>query len=280
MAMIRAMDESAARIPSEQDGARLDKALETLLPQAGLRQRRRMCDEGLVHVDGAPRRSSYRVSAGQLLEVLPPDTEEGRDEPPEVRVLKEDGGFAAVYKPEGVHSAAIAGRDNLSVESLLPRLFPEREAVLLNRLDNPTSGIVLVALDSGAVDRYRRCEESGMITKEYYARVHGRLMHSVTVKNRLDMAGRKKTRVLDEDDPDARRWTEVEPIEFGMESDTTLVRCVIRKGARHQIRAHLASLGHPILGDALYGSHADARLHLHHQRIAFDSFEAESPAPF
>ncbi len=274
------MDEPTVCIPSDFDGIRLDRALEMLLPDVGLRQRRRMCEEGQIYVNGVPRKPAFRVFEGQLLEIRLPELQGSMAESIGVHVLKKDCAYAAIYKPEGVHTAAIAGRENVSVESLLPQMFPDECVVLLNRLDNPTSGIVLAALAPGAEESYHKCEEAGRITKKYYARVHGRLMHSMIIKNKLDTAGRKKTKVLAENDSDARRWTEVEPIEFGMESCSTLVRCTIRKGARHQIRAHLASQGHPILGDSLYGSDTDERLHLHHHHVSFDGFEAVSPPPF
>lgn len=274
------MATSSASIPDEYEGSRLDKTLEFLQPEAGLRQRRRMCDEGQVLVDGVPRQSSFKVAGGQLLEVRRPEAVVTVAGSIGVHVLKEQDGLAAVFKPDGIHTAAIAGRENVSVESLLPELFPGRNALLLNRLDNPTSGIVLAALTSEAEDAYRRADESGAIIKEYYARVHGRLMRSQVVRNTLDTAERKKTRVLPAPNPDERRWTHVEPVECGMESETTLVRCLIKKGARHQIRAHLAALGHPILGDSLYGSTAEDRLHLHHHKISLEGFEAISAPPF
>lgn len=262
-------------VSPEYDGMRLDRTLEQVLPESGLRYRRRLCDEGSVFVDGIPRKAAFKVNAGQAVEVKGRPKVSAMASSLGVVVVKAENGFAAVYKPGGIHSSSIAGRENVNVESLLPDIFPGEDPVLLNRLDNPTSGLLLVALDEGAAARYHDAEEQGRITKQYFAKVHGKLSYSQTVRNAMDTDDRKKTRVLDEEAPEDLRWTEVRPAAYGMDIDYTLVQCVIKKGARHQIRAHLASIGHPIAGDTLYGVDAEGPLHLHHARIEFDGFEAE-----
>ncbi|WP_238528391.1 pseudouridine synthase family protein [Pseudodesulfovibrio mercurii] len=194
-----------------------------------------------------------------------------------VRIVKWEDGFAAVNKPGGVHSAIISGRDEPCVEAVLPALFPGMEPVLLNRLDRLTSGLLLVALTPEARDAYLEYEDQGAIKKFYLARVRGRLDGIVSVRNRLDTDDRKTTRVLAEPDEDARRWTGVTALSHDNAADTSLVRCLITKGARHQIRAHLASIGHPIVGDPLYGGGESPRgLMLQHQRLEMPGFQAEA----
>lgn len=265
-------------IPSDGEGVRLDKALEVLLPETGLRLRRRLCEDGRVSVDGKSRQPGYKVRAGQEVEVrsgtaMPPPESLG------LKIVSGGDLFAAVFKPDGVHSAAIAGRDEPSVEAALPGLFPEADPVLLNRLDNPTSGLLLVGLAERTRKLHRQFENEGRIKKFYLARVAGRLDGAVTVRRALDTDDRSKTRVLAEDDADDRRWTVVTSLSHDHGQDTTLVRCLILKGARHQIRAHLASIGHAIVGDPLYGEPAD-RLYLHHYRIELPGFIAETTPLF
>jgi Pseudouridylate synthases, 23S RNA-specific len=275
------------RVSAALDGARLDRALAELVPGVGLRIRRRLCDEGRVLVDGRKRTPGYKVRAGQTLEVHNTDNDrETKDMPHEhlgLRIIEQTSSLAAVCKPGGVHSAAIAGKSDPCVESALPGLFPDASPVLLNRLDYLTSGLLLVALDETGAQTYRAHEEAGEVKKFYLATVHGRLDGLISVRNRLDTDDRKKTRVLAEEDDDARRWTDVTTLAHDHEQDTTRVRCLIMKGARHQIRAHLASLGHPIVGDPLYAEGVeagDAGLRLHHQRIELPGFSAEVDAPF
>lgn len=256
------------------DGYRLDKALHAFMPDTGLRLRRRLCDDGRVLVDGEARKPGYKVRTGQQVEIvggLSVTTPESLGLKPIVR----SGIFASVSKPGGVHSAAIAGRDEPSVEAVLGQLYPGREPILLNRLDNPTSGLLLVGLEKEARDLYRKYESQGRIMKFYLARVAGRLDGTVIVRSMLDTDDRKKTRVLDRDAMDDCRWTFVTSLAHDHEQDVTLVRCLILKGARHQIRAHLASIGHPIIGDRLYGEGEGDMLFLHHYRIELPGFSAE-----
>ncbi|MBG0791042.1 MAG: RluA family pseudouridine synthase [Desulfovibrionaceae bacterium] len=260
------------------EGYRLDKALHAFLPDTGLRLRRRLCDDGRVLVDGRPQKPGYKVRTGQEVEivggpsVLSPESLG-------LKIVARGEMFAAVFKPDGVHSAAIAGRDDPSVEALLPELLPDAEPLLLNRLDNPTSGLLLVGFGPKAFDAYRTYEAEGRIRKFYLARVTGRLDGVVTVKRALDADNRATTKVLAGDDPDERRWTVVTSLSHDHGRDTTLTRCLILKGARHQIRVHLASIGHAIVGDPLYGE-ADERLFLHHYRVELPGFAAEIPPQF
>lgn len=260
------------------DGYRLDKALHAYMPSAGLRLRRRLCDDGRVLVDGKKRKPGYKVRVGQELEIIQ-GAERSTPQSLGLKVVRHDEMFAAVSKPGGVHSAAISGKDTPCVETVLPDMFPDAEPVLLNRLDNLTSGLLLVALTPEARERYLAYENDGLIKKFYLAVVVGRLDGIVTVKARLDTDSRKVTKVLADNDPDSRRWTDVTSLVHDHAADTTLVRCLIMKGARHQIRAHLASIGHPIVGDPLYGEGRDG-LRLHHQQIEFPGFKAESTPLF
>lgn len=262
------------------DGWRLDRALELLLPGTSLRFRRRLCNDGRILVDGSERKPGFKVRPGQ--EVLLKEGERGfsaRDLG--VRLIRREGDFAALDKPGEVHSAAIAGREDPSVESVLPELFPDMDPLLLNRLDYLTAGLLLVGLTPQVRDAYLEYEDEGAIRKFYLARVVGRLDGMVTIRSGLDTDDRKKTRVLGAPDRDTRRWTDVTVLSHDHAADTTLVRCLIMKGARHQIRAHLASVGHPIVGDPLYGTGKSPRgLMLQHQRIEMPGFSAETTPRF
>lgn len=261
-------------VPEESEYQRLDKVLVEIVPDSGLRLRRRLCDDGRVLVDGKKRKPGYKVRTGQEI-VMQGEAERMTYQDLGLAIVKEDGQFAAVYKPGEVHSAGIEGKNDTSVEDVLPEMFPEASPILLNRLDYLTSGLLVVALDEDAEKRYLAMEEAGEIKKFYNATVKGRLDGVVTVKSELDTDNRKKTRILDEEDWDVRRWTDIEVMAHDHENDTTDVRCLIMKGARHQIRAHLASIGHPIVGDPLYGDGQEGEtLCLQHQRVDFCSFSA------
>jgi len=258
------------------DGNRLDRVLETVMPGSGLRLRRRLCEEGHVLVDGRGRKPGYKVRVGQSVQIGGVWAMKTADELG-LTVVEREGGFAAVNKPGGVHSAAISGKDQPCAEGVLTELFPGREPLLLNRLDFLTSGLLLVALSPEAREAYLRYEADGAIKKFYLARVEGRLDGIVSVRSKLDTDDRKTTRVLADPDPDSRRWTGISALSHDNGEGSSLVRCLIMKGARHQIRAHLASIGHPIIGDSLYGEgESPFGLMLQHQRIEMPGFQAET----
>ena len=231
-----------------------------------------------------------------------------------LRLVTANHDFAALHKPAGLHSAMVAGGRAPSLEALLPeewerlwRDYARQSAtpgnapsppLLLTRLDAATSGIVLAAMSLDAAERFRLAERRGQALKTYLAVVRGHPLRPLELRNRLLTNNRKLTLVMDEDDPDNTRHTLVTPLReiqempadesIGESGDlageetaprgAALVRVRIRRGARHQIRAHLASAGFPLMGEWLYPSpragKPGARLHLHHAKVEFPGFSA------
>jgi 23S rRNA pseudouridine1911/1915/1917 synthase len=248
-------------VPPQAAGWRLDRAMGLLAPEIGLRGRRRLIEAGCVLLDGRPRGAAYRVRAGAMLTVTELPRPEGTFTAADVPVVVEAGDYAVVSKPAGLHSAAIAHGGGESLEDLLPAIFPGKTPVLLSRLDRLTTGIVPVALTPEAAVAYRRLEAVGQVAKTYLAVAHGVVTVPFAVTLDLDVRDRAKTRVRFRETPDPLRHTEAEPVE--RMGGLVLLRCRIARGARHQIRAHLAASGHPIVGDPLYGRGEGGRLFLH-----------------
>lgn len=261
-------------------GQRLDRALESLLPGSGLRERRRLVESGRVLVGGRPAPAGLKLREGQQLTLLPePAAPQSGLDLSEVRVLAGTKSYAALYKPAGLNSARLAGGGGQSLEALLPGLLPGVRALLLNRLDRLTSGIVLAALDEKAARAYAALAPKDVL-KEYLAVVQGELAEELALKRRLDTDDRKRTRVLGRLDPEPAAWTLVFP-ERALPGGRTLLRVRIQSGARHQIRAHLAAAGLPIVGDPLYGEGDDGEtLFLHHARLEFRGFAAVCDPPW
>ena len=177
------------RVPEEAQGWRLDKALGLLLASPspeqeaarpglfaladlGLRARRRLCDRSLVLVNGKPGIPGLKLRAGQEIIILPDP--EGAAIPKDApSLVYKDGGIAALYKPAGMHTAALAGSLSPSLETLLGDLLPSEEegyaSRLLNRLDAPTSGLVLASCTDGGERRWYRAERIGNTDKLYLA---------------------------------------------------------------------------------------------------------------
>lgn len=274
----------SATVPPGMRGLRLDQALELLLPGSGLRERKRVWERFAVLVDGRPRPKGYRVQAGQILGLVPLEDAPGPAVgalPEGLRVVGQSTGrMAALFKPAGLHSAAVAGRPGPSVEASLPLFWPGRFARLVNRLDQATSGLVLAALSRESWAAYRVLEDEGRVEKAYVALVRGELARPLVLARTLDTADRKRVRVLAAESADPLRRTRVEPLAALPEQGLTLVRARIAKGARHQIRAHLAAAGLPIVGDDLYGGPEESGaggLRLHHFRVTLPDFQASAP---
>ena len=224
--------------------------------------------------------------AGSLCETSP-------ELAPRVHIVRRHAGYAAVFKPGGMHSAHIAGGPANSLESLIAELFPEPEdsgdtaPQLINRLDRLTSGMVMVAFGPEKAEEFHRLEDAGAVEKLYLAVVHGDLKNPLNMQAALDTAKRRTTRVLATPAEDPLRHTTILPLGSvtlaGEAPPCTLVLASIHKGARHQIRAHLAHAGHPIAGDPIYGPPMDDNsrhpLYLHHYHIEFGEFSATCPPP-
>jgi len=267
-------------VPENFDGTRLDHALSLLFPDMSLRQRRRILEECRVFVDGKIQAKGHKVNSGAEIHVLPHEHEslsESFQMLPEVKIIVRNDDFVALYKPAGIHTESLVGKPGPSVEDELPKLFPGTETKLLNRLDQATTGVVIAAFGSRAELQYLRWQDQGKIEKHYFALVQGRVAEDIIIENAMDTAKKSKVRVLKKKNRDPLRHTLVKPQQYRNESKQTLVRAVIKKGQRHQIRAHLAFIGHPIVGDSLYGpenSSDEGILYLHHFKILMPEFEA------
>lgn len=284
-------------VTPEDAGQRLDHVLARLVPDMGLRGRRRLCGQGGALVNGRPAREAYKVRPGDVLELvirraaeyIRPDCgetggEQGGGGPlsDKARLVMRGPHLAAVYKPAGMHSAALAGKRGPSLQAMLPGLLgaesgDEPEAhdfpCLLNRLDQPTSGLVMVGLDRQGRDEWRLAQEGGRTEKRYLALLEGELPGELVLRQRLEPGSPQRVKAVPEKWADSRRFTTLIPLAVlpGREvaiwlqampnwmggdfpRQVTLAGCIIRKGARHQIRAHAAFAGLPLLGDARYGA--------------------------
>lgn len=256
------------------EGMRLDRFLQELLPESGLRERRRLIENGFVTVNGRACKSGFKLIPGVRVAVFSsPECDCAAEIISRISLIGQSEEFAAIAKPDNMHSAWVAGSSEASVEECLGELFPEEEPMLVNRLDKLTSGLLLVAFGVTMEALFREYEDAGQVEKYYLARVYGTPESDLIMKNRLDTADRKRTRVLNESD-DPVRWSMAVPLKK-FEDGTTLLQVRIAKGARHQIRAHLAYAGYPIVGDPLYGRKGESgRMYLHHRRMVFPGFEA------
>lgn len=221
------------------------------------RQAKRLIKESKVYVEGRLiNKPSYVIKIGDRIRI-----EENKEDffikKDEIEIIRETEAFIAIAKPGFLHS--VEGRHKNNLEYWLKE--QNKKVFLLNRLDFLTSGIVLGAKEKTAVEKYHSWQEQGRVHKYYLAKVRGVVEAKKVIQYHIDDNKRKKVRVFSKLTQDPLRYTWVYPVT--KQKDTSLLLVKILKGKRHQIRAHLAYLGFPIVGDLLYGEREEF-LYLHH----------------
>lgn len=216
-----------------------------------------------------------------------------------ISIILEDPDFLIVEKPRGVATQGYGLKEATTLANTLAATYPELRAVggsdcgAVHRLDTETSGLVVFARNQETYDAFRHAFSKNEIEKEYTAVVQG----EITEPGRIDWPigpdpkSEKKVKVYRKI-TDARRMkaqeatTLYEPIKSDSVRSGWAVKIRIKTGRRHQIRAHMAAIGTPLIGDTLYGGRKSDRLYLHASRLKFRHprtgrwVEAISPCPF
>ena len=250
-------------IPDEQSGARLDAALASLLPQQSRSQIQRLIKDGRVQIAGVRAdkvKASLPVEAGQAvtIDVPPPAPAAAEPQALPLDIVYEDADVVVVNKAAGmvVHPAA-GHADGTLVNALLHHVDDlsgvggELRPGIVHRLDKGTSGLMVVAKHDAAHEALASQFEERHVEKEYVALVWGVLSPGRRIEEPIGRDPNNRQRMSTK----ARRartavsritWSEPFP-------GVCLVGVGIATGRTHQIRVHLSGIGHPIVGDALYG---------------------------
>ncbi len=269
-------------VPAALEGERLDRAVALLTgwPRAAVQT---LLDDGSVLVDGRAIAKSHRLHEGAVIELL---AEPEADAPPvadpavELDVRYADDDVVVVHKPADlvVHPGAGHARGTL-VNGLLAR-FPDIAAVgdpmrpgIVHRLDRDTSGLLVAARSARAYDALVTALAAHEIERRYLALVWGRL---ASPRGLIDAPiGRSESRrtrmAVREAGKPARTEYEVRAVYD--DPVCSLLACRLETGRTHQIRVHLAAIGHPVAGDGTYGGARDQlpldRPFLHAAVLAF-----------
>jgi len=257
-------------IGEDDAGQRVDVVLARRVPELSRARAKALIEEGGVRVGGRRVKKSYTVSAGDrvMLESLPrpADFYAAPDPDLALEVLVENESYVVVDKSAGVPSHPLKEGELGTLAGALVARYPEmrdvgyskREPGILHRLDTDTSGVMLAARDQETFNRLRKQLQAGEIEKRYLARCQGIVAAPIVIETPIanDPHDRRKVRACT--DPREIKRLRARPARTEVLTSIpaphgSLIEVRANNARRHQIRAHLASIGHPLLGDPLYG---------------------------
>lgn len=249
-------------IVESQEGERIDRYLAEALPERSRSYVQKLIKEGHVLVNGEPVKASYRLLIGDCLAITMPEVQEpdiGAEEIP-LDILYEDSDIIIVNKPKQmvVHPAPGHYTGTL-VNGLLYHCRQELSGIngmmrpgIVHRIDMDTTGSLVVCKNDKAHQSLAGQLKDHSIKRSYVAIVHGNLTKDEgTVDAPIGRHPTERKKMSIHAKNGKRAVTHYQVLErFG---DYTYIQCELETGRTHQIRVHMASIGHPLLGDSVYG---------------------------
>ena len=247
-------------VEAEHDGLRLDNFVTALMPDLSRSRVQRLIKDGCVRGSGASVRASMTVHTGQTFTVLVPEPVETTPVAEELplRIVYEDADLVVLDKPAGMVVHPAAGHDSGTLVNALLHHVKDLSGVggelrpgIVHRLDRGTSGLMVVAKNDRSHQELSRQFHDREVEKEYVALVWG-VVHA---GRRIDAAIGRDPNDRQKMSTRARRArSAVTRVTFARQlKGVTLLKVAIATGRTHQIRVHLNAIGHPIVGDAVYG---------------------------
>lgn len=255
-------EEFKAEYTPGEEVLRIDRFLGSRLEQVSRSYLQKLVKDGAVLVNGKPVKSSYKVENGDRIRLEIPDAVEPEieAEPMELDILYEDSDIILINKPKGmvVHPAAGHYSGTL-VNGLMAHCKNELSGIngvmrpgIVHRIDMDTTGVLIVCKNDKAHNAIAEQLKVHSITRKYYAIVHGVLKADTGTVNAAigrHPVDRKKMSINEKNGKEAVTHYQV----LRRFRRFTFVECQLETGRTHQIRVHMASIGHPLLGDQVYG---------------------------
>ncbi|WP_374592569.1 RluA family pseudouridine synthase [Aquabacterium sp.] len=287
------IEKRVAVVSPREHGKRLDQFLVAQAPEFSRSYLQSLVEGGYVRVDQrAAVVSSKKVALGQSIEIelMPtPESRAFRAEPVELDIVFEDEHLLVMNKAPGVVVHPAAGNWSGTVLNGLlahhPGAASLARAGIVHRLDKDTSGLMVVGKTLVAVTALVRAIAARDVHRQYLAICHGKLKQTDVAVNApvgRDPASRIRMAVVSSGKPAQTDVTRLAVADVDGAAYSG-VRCVLHTGRTHQIRVHMASLGHPLLGDELYGGRVAmgmARQALHAAQLAFEHPVTHLPLVF
>ena len=257
------MDENYICITAEESGERIDALLARALPSLSRSQVQKLLEQGMVTLNGRELKKNFRCSAGEGYEVLLPEPAELPLIPQNIPldVVYEDGDLIVINKPRGLVVHPAPGHpDGTLVNALLwhcgdslSGIGGQRRPGIVHRIDKDTSGLLIVAKNDFAHQGLSVQLADHSLCREYEALVRGNFKQdSGTIDKPIGRhpIDRKRMAVTDKNSkPAVTHWQLLASYR-----GYSHILCRLETGRTHQIRVHMASIGHPLLGDFTYGA--------------------------
>lgn len=257
---------------------RLDKVVTNIFTDYTRSQLKKMIDDGNIKVNGDVKKANYKVNLGDEITFDKPEVKKLSLEPENIPldIVYEDDDVIVVNKPQGMVVHPSPGHfehtlvNALLYHSPLSTINGTYRPGIVHRIDKDTSGLLMVAKNDMAHQSLAKQLKDKTNTREYVALVHGNIKEdSGTIDAPLGRSkvDRKKQAVV-KDGRNAVTHFEV----LKRYGDYTLVKCVLETGRTHQIRVHMKYIGHPLVGDQLYGPRktlGNSGQFLHAEKLGF-----------
>jgi len=245
-----------------QSGVRLDSLIAETFPELSRSAAQKLMENGLVTLNGKAVKKNHKTSSGETFEITLPEPEITDVVPQNIPldVVYEDNDVIVINKPRGMVVHPAPGHpDGTLVNALLYHCSDSLSGIggmirpgIVHRIDMDTSGLLIVAKNDSAHTHLSAQLSDRSLSRVYEAVVYGRIKEdSGTINAPIGRhpTDRKRMAVTDKNSRSAVTHFEV----IARYNGFTHVRCILETGRTHQIRVHMAHIGHPLLGDLVYG---------------------------